>query len=205
MRLSFADLGVWAIDNAVEIDAACLFVFADERPLQGLAGYIDWRLCGALSRILLEGRFVGEFGDALLFPVRRNISFSRIFCFGAGQGSQITRKSFSVLARKACETLSLAGSQAFIAELPPAHLPHLEEEERAKIFLEEGVSRFSGQQILLVGDGKALIKSFQSVAPKATHLHIDREPWGANSVVSPVATSAVPYRKDRAPVIRHQS
>ncbi len=204
MRLSFADLGGWAIDNAVETDAACLFIFSDERPLRGLAGYIDWRLCGALSRILLEGRFVGEFGDALLFPVRRNISFSRIFCFGAGQGGKVTRESFSILVRKACETISLAGSQAFLAEFPPANLPtQLEEEERAKMFLDEGVSRFSGRQIMLVGDAKALIKTFQSVAPKATHLHIDREPWGP--IVSPVATSAVPHRKDRVSVLRRQS
>ena len=46
LRVELAELGLPALD-ALEVDAIAAFV-GSERPLQGLAGFVDWRLCGAL-------------------------------------------------------------------------------------------------------------------------------------------------------------
>jgi hypothetical protein len=42
----------------------------NERPLQGLAGELDWQLQGALSRMIRWGRITGEKGECVLFPIR---------------------------------------------------------------------------------------------------------------------------------------
>ena len=54
--------GLDSLDALTGIEAVCCFVVEDERPLSGAPGFLDWRLCGSLSRILHEGRFVGAAG-----------------------------------------------------------------------------------------------------------------------------------------------
>ena len=67
------------------MDALCLFVGEDDRPLPGSAGYVDWRLCGALSRVLQSGFFVGARGDSLLLPTDGRFPVPRIFVIGLGR------------------------------------------------------------------------------------------------------------------------
>ena len=62
MDLSFYPLTMEAVDQA-DAEALCLFVAADERPLTGLAGLADWRLCGRLSRMLRSGIVTGAGGE----------------------------------------------------------------------------------------------------------------------------------------------
>ncbi|HEY1333477.1 MAG TPA: peptidase M17, partial [Myxococcaceae bacterium] len=45
--------------DPLPVDTVCLFVSEDERPLGGAAGFVDWRLCGQLSRLLVDGFFKG--------------------------------------------------------------------------------------------------------------------------------------------------
>ncbi len=45
--------------HRVEGDCAVVGVFADQRPLRGGAGLVDWRLCGRLGE-LLQGGFLAE-------------------------------------------------------------------------------------------------------------------------------------------------
>src|SRR5260221_14536712 len=42
--------------------------FADERPLRGTGGLVDWRLCGRLSRLLAARRVTGALGETPLLP-----------------------------------------------------------------------------------------------------------------------------------------
>ncbi|MGI5863367.1 MAG: M17 family peptidase N-terminal domain-containing protein [Myxococcales bacterium] len=177
MRLSFADTGLATIDALEGLDAASLFVFEDQRPLKGAAGYIDWRLCGGLSQILKAGRFVGERGDALLFPTGGRLRFERVFCFGAGQRRAFTVSVYSALVKRACEAMSLAGSRAFVTELPP--VPGAGDEGIAQAFISEGATRFKGERIVLLGDGKALAKLFSQTAGRMKGLSVDSEPLGA--------------------------
>ena len=58
MELTFFPLTLDAIDQAAA-ESLCLFVGADERPLTGLAGLVDWRLLARLSR-LLRGATIWE-------------------------------------------------------------------------------------------------------------------------------------------------
>ena len=42
--------------------------FADDRPLRGAAGRVDWRLCGLLATRSSRGRLPSELGEAVLCP-----------------------------------------------------------------------------------------------------------------------------------------
>ena len=54
--------------HQVPADLAVVFFFEEERPLRGAAAYADWRLCGALSRLIQRGKLAGRFGEAALVP-----------------------------------------------------------------------------------------------------------------------------------------
>lgn len=180
MRLSFADEGLAAIDAVSGLDSACLFVFEDERPLRGLAGYVDWRLCGGLSRILKEGRFVGASGDALLFPSAGRIPSYRIFCFGAGPRAGFSKGAFSLLVRRAGQALSKAGVKSVALALPAPE--GVDAVELARVFLADGATAFKGERMVLFGDARALLKGFREAGGSMKGLEIDREPLGASSL-----------------------
>lgn len=174
MRLSFADSSLATIDRLEGLDSACFFVFEDERPVRGAAGLVDWRLCGALSRVLIEGRFVGAMGDALLFPSLSRVPPQRLFCFGAGPREALSREVFGDLVRRACEAMTLAGALAFATELPS--IGAADESERARIFLGQGAAQFKGDRIVLLGEARALARAFREAAAQMKGLTIDEEP-----------------------------
>lgn len=175
MRLSFAEACLPSLDALAGVEALCLFVFEDERPLRGLAGLADWRLCGGLSRILMEGRFVGEPGDALLFPVWGRLGPSKVFCFGAGRRKGHGKQAFGDSVRRACEAMSKAGVKSFATFLPP-----LEgaggEAERARVFLAEGAVAFKGERVVLFGEARGLCSAFRDVAGSMKGLDVDHDP-----------------------------
>jgi hypothetical protein len=171
MKLSFAEVGLESLDALSELDAACLFLFEDERPLRGAAGYIDWRLCGALSRVLGGGRFVGALGDALLFPTGGRLCFSRIFCFGAGRRQLLSRASFAILAKRACSAMSLAGSRGVATELPSIAA---DDSERARSFL-EGTASFKGDRIVVLSSDRSLTRAFRQVLEQFRGIEMDKD------------------------------
>jgi hypothetical protein len=90
LKIEVADLGLPALD-ALDVDAVAVFV-GPERPLQGFAGFADWRMCGANS------------------PAIR---------FGLPPGVPLAPDAFLRASRLACEAMAKAGSEAFATSLPP--------------------------------------------------------------------------------------
>jgi hypothetical protein len=186
MRLSFADASLASLDALTGFDALALLVFEDERPLRGLAGFVDWRLCGALSRILLGGRFSGAQGDALLFPVVGRLTGERVFCFGAGRKAELGKSGFTAASRRLGQALAMAGARAFVSELPA--VGEVDEPERVRIFLAEVAASFKGERIVLFGDSRALAKAFQQVARELPQVQLERQ------VVAVSASAPAPPR-----------
>ena len=52
--------------EALRVDVVVVSCPSDERPLRALASRADWRCCGALSKLLRDGSFRGEVGEAAL-------------------------------------------------------------------------------------------------------------------------------------------
>ncbi|MBS3918661.1 MAG: hypothetical protein KG012_07205 [Deltaproteobacteria bacterium] len=67
-----------------ESDLLIAALFRDERPLRGMAGWIDWRLNGMLSRFLIEERLTGEWRERTLIPSQGRISPKLVLLLGLG-------------------------------------------------------------------------------------------------------------------------
>src|SRR5215831_20221550 len=74
--------------DPLPVDTVCLFVTEDERPLGGAAGYADWRLCGQLSRLLVDGFLEGSRGESLLLPSAGRMGPGRVVILGVGPQSE---------------------------------------------------------------------------------------------------------------------
>jgi hypothetical protein len=61
--------------------AAC---YVDERPLQGLAGILDWRFAGAISQCLCQGAVTGQPGECAYLPLVRGGRVCHLLLIGAG-------------------------------------------------------------------------------------------------------------------------
>jgi hypothetical protein len=150
LKIEVADLGLPAID-ALDVDALAVFV-GPERPLQGFAGFADWRLCGALSRAIRAGLFHASPDEALLLPSGGRTRAARIFCFGLPAAVALPHDAFLRASRQACEAMSRAGSEAFATSMPPfAGEPAV----AAKLWLEASLVRPVRRQVLL-GEARAL-------------------------------------------------
>lgn len=66
-----------------------LGIFADEKPPQGICGFIDWRLNGMISREIKQGRIGGEYAEKIVIPFPRRIGAEILFLFGLGNVTQI--------------------------------------------------------------------------------------------------------------------
>lgn len=72
----------------VSADLAIVGCLEDERPLQGSVARADWRMCGAISGLLLEGSLRGCEGEAALFPSPGGVRAPRLLALGLGVRSR---------------------------------------------------------------------------------------------------------------------
>ena len=180
MDLSFYPLTMEAVDQA-DAEALCLFVGADERPLTGLAGLTDWRLCGRLSRMIRSGLVTGSGGEALLTPPGSRLSFKKLFVFGLGDAT-----SEDELASRVSEALrKLAGAGVRDAALQlPTRLPP-----------ERGV------RTLMEGDG-ALVRALVFAAEPARLVTLLSQSSGAPQVERRVVKVPSPPKASPPPRTR---
>lgn len=68
-------------------DGLGLFCWTDVRPLVGVCGLVDWRLCGALSVALQANIVTGAIGDVLMMPASARLMRRRVFLFGLGDSN----------------------------------------------------------------------------------------------------------------------
>lgn len=67
-----------------EVQSLVVACAASERPPQGLAGLLDWRLGGALSQGLRAGAFSGASGEIAYLPVRKGDRVYHLLLAGIG-------------------------------------------------------------------------------------------------------------------------
>jgi hypothetical protein len=78
----------WKSLDVLQSEAILAPFFKDERPLTGVLGLIDWRLCGFVSRLILNGVVVGSLGETVLVPLRPRFAADKLFLFGLGEQAQ---------------------------------------------------------------------------------------------------------------------
>jgi Cytosol aminopeptidase family, N-terminal domain len=122
MELSYYPLTMEALDQA-DAEALCLFVAEDERPLTGLAGLVDWRLSGRLSRMIRAGLVIGAAGEALLTPPGMRLAFKKLFVFGLGNAR--SEEELAGRLADALRRLSTAGVKDAALQLPARLAPEV--------------------------------------------------------------------------------
>lgn len=138
--------------DPLPVDTLCLFVPEDERPLAGTAGFVDWRLCGQLSRLLVDGFFSGARGESLLLPSGGRIGAPRVVVLGLGPGGDALHPAVLRSAlTQAADVLNRARADSVALELPGK--PAVPAEERASVFAESFVPAFRGTRITILGEG----------------------------------------------------
>ena len=130
--------------DALDSESMGVFCWFDVRPLAGPAGFLDWRLCGALSRTLEKGLFEARRSEVMLVPAVGRLRLRRVFVFGLGPTDEATPTILRHACRRAYEVMRKAGAEhlAFAAptargqpDLEAAFLRALEEELPGRIDL----------------------------------------------------------------------
>ena len=82
----------------LNVESLVITLREGRRQPRGIAGAIDWRLNGRLSRLLLEEQFLGRSGERLLTPGGHPLRADRLFVFGVGDGAPNYTELAKVLA-----------------------------------------------------------------------------------------------------------
>ena len=125
MDLRFVSPELRRLDLAgTEVLLACLA--EDERPPQGVAGLVDWRLAGDLSKLLQAGFATGNLGEVLLIPGRPKLPFDKVVLFGTGEIARFDDRAFELVVKKMLSTLEGLRVRSAVVELPGRHFSGIE-------------------------------------------------------------------------------
>ncbi len=143
----------------VESDAIVVGFFEDVRPLKGLAGQLDWLLCGSLSDLLLENKLRGSLGDVALLTARQKVPAPKILMVGLGPRSGFSLSTLRNVARTAASSvLGVGATHAALEYLQPSDAPY----DSGMSVLREGLREGAGERSLAISllapDGEAYEK-----------------------------------------------
>ncbi|MFB0505513.1 MAG: M17 family peptidase N-terminal domain-containing protein [Thermodesulfobacteriota bacterium] len=93
-------------------------LFEDERPLRGPAGLLDWRLNGAISREVINGRITGQFKETVIIPSSRWIQSPKILLIGLGSARRISYPKLREVSAYLLQTLLKIDVIDFCCSIP---------------------------------------------------------------------------------------
>lgn len=138
------------VDALEDIDAVVCLVPEDQRPLQGGAGFVDWRLCGALSRAIASGFFKGSPGEKLLVPSDGRLPAPMVFAVGLGASGTVTTLGLEHALNESLSMLQKAKAQHVAVAIPP--LPQLDAVAVGGVLSRALVSKWKDGRVVVVGD-----------------------------------------------------
>lgn len=112
-----------------------------ERPPRGVAGLVDFRMGGALSRLLARGVVTGAAGEALLLPGRPKLAFDKVICFGVGPVHGFTEQVYRVVLERMLDTVAGLGVRRAVVQLPGRSTDSIAPERAALLLLERAAER----------------------------------------------------------------
>jgi hypothetical protein len=135
LDLRFVPRSLRHIDEVSAEIVAC-GIYRDERPLGGLAGLIDWRLAGRLSRLTKRGFLLGEVGELLAMPVRPRLPFDKLLVAGLGPRATFSDATFRKVLERTMDALDGLHVKKAIVELPGRGDDAITSERAAEILLD---------------------------------------------------------------------
>ncbi len=105
-------------------EALIVGIYEDVRPLKGIAGELDWLLCGVLSSLVLTKKLRGSLGEVALVTSQGKVPAQKIFLVGLGPRAGLTPATLKSAARNAAASAVGAGVRsAAIEYFPSSDMP----------------------------------------------------------------------------------
>jgi hypothetical protein len=117
MELRFVTPDLRRLDDTQAEVVAC-GIWEDERPLGGLAGLLDWRMAGKLSKLARDGFIEGRLEEVLFVPGRPRLGFDKVIVFGLGPREGFGDAAFRAAVKRLVTTLEGLQVRRAIVELP---------------------------------------------------------------------------------------
>ena len=95
--------------DRMEGEVAVVFFFEDDRPLHGAASLLDWRLNGALTELLVDGKVSGRLGDAVVVRNNGKLDAEWALFLGGGKRARLSTAVWERLLKKGFKVCSRAG------------------------------------------------------------------------------------------------
>jgi cytosol aminopeptidase family protein len=135
MELRFVNPDLRSLD-ATGIELLACSVWRDQRPMRGVAGLLDWRLAGALSRLARKGFLAGELGEVVFVQGRPRLCFEKVLVFGLGARSGFGEGTFRQCLSHVLRALGGLKVRRAVVELPGRADGLLEAERARELVLE---------------------------------------------------------------------
>lgn len=143
MRLELLQPSLDALDELFGFEAVCAFLTEDERPFGGALGLVDWRLVGALSRVVKSGFFSAAPSERLLMPTDGRLAPDKVFVVGLGRVRAVTPAGLEHELGQARQMLTGAGVASVVLTWP--RLPPAVEAVRDELLERAFLRSFSGR------------------------------------------------------------
>ncbi len=128
------EIAVSSIERA-RADLAAVWLFCDQRPLQGNSGRVDWRLCGRLSALVTGQRLHGQPGEAALVATFGGLSVPWLLVLGAGPREAFDTRRFEAVVCDAVRRASALQARTLALSLPEDRVGQTAQERRARALL----------------------------------------------------------------------
>ena len=104
--------------GAAPADAIACGLYEDERPMRGVAGVLDWRLGGRLSKLLEDRYLTGKSGEVMLVPGTSRLPFAKVLLFGLGVRSAFDEHVFRAALLRYFDRFAGLSLETALLELP---------------------------------------------------------------------------------------
>jgi hypothetical protein len=108
----------------------------DEAPPHGVAGLLDYRLAGRVSKLIERGFVTGQLGEVTLVPGKPKLPFDKVLLFGVGKRADFSEPVYRVVIEKMLSTLEGLRARSAVVELPGRHFDAIRPDRAADILLE---------------------------------------------------------------------
>jgi hypothetical protein len=166
MELRFVPPELHALDQHPAEVIAC-GVWSDERPMRGLAGLLDWRLAGRVSKLAREKFVSGDAGEILCMQGKPRIPFDKVLLVGAGPRGAFDEAAYRKAVGTLLRTLEGLHVKRAVVELPGRAGGRIDAGRAAEIVLE--ATRDSNDH-----DAWFLVEEPEAQAKIATRAHEER-------------------------------
>ena len=92
--------------------------FADTKPLKGSMGFVDWRLNGFLSSLIMKDKISGNFFEKILIPPFDRIPAERVLLVSFGKKNEFEVQKVADFTFRLMETIHKISFSSFVVSLP---------------------------------------------------------------------------------------